>query len=544
MAESSARLSVALAGDAIVGTSDMPDTTGDRFTWEGSCWELVSDPDLDTALVRPGGSGAAQDAFAARLANILRLNVGNLVVTEGATINQLVALAIAGATAEFQQAYIQNLRSNGAIIDEAVIGDLAANIITSGLFRTADAGQRVVIDGTGIVMYGLDEGDVEYEMVRIGPAGDNLITAGDTTISPAGVQAASGDFGELTIDGESLSEYLVELPRGAIARGWNNVSGRPIGPMGRTELAEMTVPVEDGRSYRLEVEPFSVYLPRGGRLALEIYLEKGTDSAPAASPDADTSRLYRVITYRDSGGDGPMVLFNSSHYAWESEGATEWRLLFALNVYDSTDEGAVYAASETYHSGIFRAAVYDVGLHQEFTMIDRTGRTSTEPTPPKPTPPPAKKRHTKTYDATGYRVYDEDGSARTSPDVVQGLYAGGPSRFNRRGGWLFPSMTGDLAGATIEKVRVKLYCNHTHSSAGSTVNVCTWGGVMQSSLAVRQTVNGWKRNTAKWLTLPSSTHAGFKSGAIDGIGVKPTSTSSTQYARFATNAKIEITYVR
>src|SRR5699024_12027866 len=90
MSDSIAILGSAILGSAVAGASDMPDSSRDRFTWEGHCWELVTDPDLDTALVRPGGSAIAQEAFAARLANILKLNVGNLVVTEGATINEAV----------------------------------------------------------------------------------------------------------------------------------------------------------------------------------------------------------------------------------------------------------------------------------------------------------------------------------------------------------------------------------------------------------------------------------------------------------------------
>ena len=90
----------AIVGQAIVGTAvtgveqatdpTMPDYNADSFEWEGACWELVTDPDLDIALVRPGGDPGLQEQFAARLANILRLNVENLYVTDTAVINEAV----------------------------------------------------------------------------------------------------------------------------------------------------------------------------------------------------------------------------------------------------------------------------------------------------------------------------------------------------------------------------------------------------------------------------------------------------------------------
>lgn len=90
----------AIAGQAIAGTSvtgveevadpTMPNYNADSFEWEGACWELVTDPDLDIALIRPGGDPGLQEQFAARLANILRLNVENLYVTDTAVINEAV----------------------------------------------------------------------------------------------------------------------------------------------------------------------------------------------------------------------------------------------------------------------------------------------------------------------------------------------------------------------------------------------------------------------------------------------------------------------
>lgn len=444
----------------------------------------------------------------ANIASIMELAVENLVVTEGAEIN------------------------------EGVILKLASEMITAGVLRTAEAGQRVVINTSGIVMYGLDEDDQEFELVRIGPSGENLITAGDTTISPAGVQAPSGEFDEIAVGGEDLHEILWPLPRGAVARGWNDVSGRDIGPEGRTELGEITVPVENGRAYSLKIEPISAYVPRSGRLGLEIYIEKGFKGKSAPAPTT-SSRLYRSIVHRDTGGNRPMVIFQGNWLAWEDEGATEWRLLFVFNAYDSNDKGAVYAAGRP-SSGVLAVSVEDIGLSVVDIMTDRSGSTAA----PKP-PPPAPKRYKKTYSSTSFHTYDANTNQTSDPDVVQGLYSGGPSRLRRRGGWKFPSFTNDLSGAKVEKVEMYIYMNHSYYTAGATVNVATHDGNISNSLKSFRQVTGWKRNTGRWITLPSNLYNGFKNGSYKGVGVISTNSYAEQYARFnGSGAKIRITYVK
>lgn len=513
------------------------------WRWTGAAWEeLPMDPVMVPVIQI--GTGTAGDLtadrlivtseFVARVAQILELSVENLVVTEGATINELVALAIAGATAEFQQAYIQNLRSNGAEIDEAVIGVLASNIITSGLFRTADAGQRLEIDSNGLVMYGVDPDGADYELVRIGPSGENLITLGDTTVSPTGVQTPSGTFGELAVAGEDLATILDRLPKGVVARGTVlETLGRSV-TNGEVELGELRVPVEPGRSYRLTVEPVSVYAPALSYAQLRIHWTQGGESG-APSPTL-SSEIVRYITSRRTGSTGrdEMIQLGGA-FSIQSGEAEELRFLFGLY---SDGTASLF---DSVNGGVLRAIMEDIGPRSPDIMTNRTGSDS-NPVPP----PPAKRSYTKTYNSNGYRCYNvNDRSDAGRPDVVHGLYSGGPSRFNRMGGWTFPSMTGDLSGATVEKVEMYIHCNQTYSSLGATVNPAVWGGVMANTLSTFTSVYGWKAGQGKWITLPSNLYAGFKSGAYAGIGVRPTSTSSAQYARFApTGAKLKITFVK
>jgi hypothetical protein len=53
---------------------------------------------------------------------------------------------------------------------------------------------------------------------------------------------------------------------------------------------------------------------------------------------------------------------------------------------------------------------------------------------------------------------------------------------------------------------------------------------------------GFKWGEGKWVTLPSSFHSYFENGSAYGIGIYTTSTSNSNYMRFNTSAKIQITY--
>ena len=523
------------------------------WRWTGQAWEeLPMDPVMIPIIQI--GTGTAGDLtadrlivtneFVARVAQILELSVENLIVTEGATINELVAISIASATAEFQTAYIQNLRSNGAVIDEAVIGELAANLITSGLFRTADEGQRLEIDSNGMVMIGLDADGIEYEMVRIGPSGDNLITLGDTTISPAGVQAPSGAFDELAVGGDDLSTILSALPKGIIAWGQHTGSSDyDSTPNTLQRRAELQTALEPGRLYRVKVSERFLQTSGSSATYATDTLHYSYDGVPIF-PNAPVTGSAQGVSgrhYIPAGNfySAPPLEFLVNTNRW-SAARTFW-VMYSVAPNSSTAPIRLYTATNF----PMTLSVEDLGPSQPGILKRWNEGNGGGGSTPTPDPEPVIKRYTKTYPSNGFRTYDNNGNLRSDPDVVQGLYAGGPSSLLRKGGWLFPSMTGDLAGATIEKVEVYMYMNHSYYTAGATVNVCWWGGVMKDNLNVIGTITGWKRNTGKWINVNSSYFNGFKSGSIAGIGVKPTNSFAEQSARFnASGAKIRITYTK
>lgn len=188
MSDSIAILGSAILGSAVAGASDMPDSSRDRFTWEGHCWELVTDPDLDTALVRPGGSAIAQEAFAARLANILKLNVGNLVVTEGATINEAVisklwvdGLMAKAITSNSLIVTGEAILNHATLIGQTVVDDINVQgklIGTDGVFTGTVDFANVNVTGQQIVNK-LAANSIEANKIKGGAFSGKTFTGGE-----------------------------------------------------------------------------------------------------------------------------------------------------------------------------------------------------------------------------------------------------------------------------------------------------------------------------------------------------------------------------
>ena len=82
-----ARVGVAVVGNAVVGVSDMPDFSGDHFEWEGACWEVVTDPDLDVAMMDPSAPASAKEALIVRQVQSMSIATKKLIVTEEAILN-------------------------------------------------------------------------------------------------------------------------------------------------------------------------------------------------------------------------------------------------------------------------------------------------------------------------------------------------------------------------------------------------------------------------------------------------------------------------
>ena len=130
MADTTARVGAAIAGGAVTGTSDMPDLTGDHFTWEGHCWEAVTDPALLLATMDPSVSSAAKEALTARIVQAMSVATKKLVVTEEAILNHATLIG---------QTVVDDINVQGKLIG------------TDGVFTGTVDFANVNVTGTQIV---------------------------------------------------------------------------------------------------------------------------------------------------------------------------------------------------------------------------------------------------------------------------------------------------------------------------------------------------------------------------------------------------------
>lgn len=493
--------------------------------------------ELEASRITAGEIGAAQInvvELAGEVARFIALDLSQLTVTDKTELNEAVAQAIASRTAEFQEAFIQNLRTNGAAIDEAVIGDLAANIITSGLFRTAKEGQRWEIDSNGIVMYAPDDDGVDGEVVRLGPAGENLITVGDSTVSAASVSSPLGNFDSLTVGGDDLAELLRRLPQGVVAYAFADKSTQWDGTNSEVGRLQVEAELQPGRRYSVTVDQhfMETRTPEWARYMESIRYTTGGITPSSGSIALATAR------YMVGGTSSPTTIPPMTAWVDTSSDNTPTTYTFRLfSRSDSRDRDMHIVATHPEYA--LRITVRDEGVSVpesgEATLTEGTpkqGATATvTPTAPKTT------RRTTTWG------YGSVGGDVKSGEVVQGQYGRYGNRF---GGWTFPAgMQSALRGARIEKFEVYLYAAHWYYGKGGTASLMPNNGSPTGTYGAEHLSRGWPRNAGRWVTIPASWYGGISSGSCKGVSVRTSSGSLEYYGRFTAGAtKFRATYTK
>ncbi len=230
------------------------------------------------------------------------------------------------------------------------------------------------------------------------------------------------------------------------------------------------------------------------------------------------------------------------------------KIMLGIELYVNSGRKASTTSSSS--AAMWSLSVLDMGLHYgqyngTTLYLDKKG---TEPPPPPPAPEPAKpKRYTETIPASWWQAYTGDNSQATHPTysgrAAQGRTPHAPGNGVMRGLIGFPSQASLLSGATVKKIEVYVYADKWHASAGGTAVLGTHGHGSKpgswSSTSNDVARKKMGRGSGLWITLPSSVHAGFKSGSLRGISFYPPSgsTSSEYYGLFTgKKAKLRITY--
>lgn len=493
--------------------------------------------EIEASRITTGKIGAGQInvvELAGEVARFIALDLSQLRVTDKTELNEAVAQAIASRTADFQKAFIQNLRTNGAAIDEAVIGDLAANIITSGLFRTAKEGQRWEIDSNGIVMYTPDEEGVDSEVVRLGPSSDNLITVGDSTMSPTNVSSPLGNFDAVTVGGDDLADLLNQLPRGVVAYAYADKSSQWDGSNGEVGRLQVDAELKPGRRYSITVDQHFLET-RTAEWARYMETIRYTTGGITPSPG---SIAIATARYMVGGTSSPMTV--GPLVGWLDTAGNSSDTTYSFRLFSRSDfQGRDMHIVATHPEYALRITVRDEGP----SLPDSGEATLTEGTPKQGTTVTVAPTAPKVTRRTSTWGYGSVGGDVKSGQVVQGQYS---SYGNRYGGWTFPSnMQTALRGARIEKFEVYLYAAHWYYGKGGTASLMPNNGSPTGTYGAAHESRGWPRNAGRWVSLPATWFGGISSGSCKGVSVRTSSSSLEYYGRFkAGSTKFRVTYTK
>ena len=102
-----------------------------------------------------------------------------------------------------------------------------------------------------------------------------------------------------------------------------------------------------------------------------------------------------------------------------------------------------------------------------------------------------------------------------------------------RGLWTFPSMVGDLSGATIEAAQIFLTNEHSRWNYGATAHLFSHDHTFVPATLAESTTNqftcAFGKGQGLWVDIPSSHFAGLKLGAIRGYGLYTTGSDNYGY---------------
>lgn len=496
------------------------------------------------------------------------------IVANSITSAQLAALSVTAG----------KIAANAVTASTIAVGAVAASKISTGelaasvrIIAGPTAGTHAEMSDTGFRAYVEDPLDgVPNEAVRMGTDTGDLFAVFDVS---GEVRASIADTGygsfsgmnvddDLTVEGSLLvgklgntlpdivdflndpvnygRDYELE-PMGIIeqyAKGvvaWAQFNSdddyptRSITAGQETALFELAFDMEPGRQYRMQTSDIMFETTGGGTFGLVI--RATTDgSSPSLSSTVFGRSWVRIPNAGQESAAITSRLINGGVIT-----QTQLRMLVGYTA-SSAMAGTVTLAQ--INQAIF-ATIEDVGPIKTITGTVRnykTGGTTGGGAVPLRT-------YTKTYTSTSSGTYKGTGAKRTdTTDVVQGYNS---ANGDGQGLWIFPSMTTDLSGATVNKIEVYAYANHWYYNSGGTalikVHGYTSAPASSPSQTTAKTVSGWPKPGGKWVTLPTSFYAGFKSGTYRGFGMGPSGgTNLLYYGRFngGTGAKIRVTYTK
>lgn len=586
---------VAASSLAIQVTHNLGKASGGTFNLEN---DLAA---LEVHMSSSSGFNVTPSTYVGSLRANKGMMVGNIPAVATFPVDSTVAVyfrVVAVDTSGNKSGPSTQVLATSELIDSEHISDLTVTKVTAGQIssdwllganiQTANSGQRVAINQTGIHLFN-SAGDELVDIAadtgnftlrtsgsgrRMEMSGDGLKTYdsnGDlATWLSSDPSLSSGDYISFRNSSGATLAAIDSLGTGSFTNGYFDtglyVSGTEVRDLisaragGTVVLATQTnnssttsgadaagqkifnriiiANFDPTRMYRIG---YNVHLDPNGTFPgyVGFYCRQNTDAATTTS----SSILFQNQwggRYTSSASDN----ITSGHHMFSNSGFAGTDLHLGFYVYSQISGTRAQGDSWS------RVWVEDAGPIIAYTAFDPAGTTdggSGNTT-----------TYTKTYSCTWSGRYDSGGSRISSnSDIYQGYYDGTNGNQKSLIGFDYSTIASDLSGATVTKCELTMTNLHWYYNSGGTAVIGTHNQSVSSApssfgsvTSDRVESSGWPKGGTRTVDLGTTIGGEFAAGTSKGLVLGPgPSTSKTYYGYFAgqnsTNKpKLKITYTK
>lgn len=429
---------------------------------------------------------------------------------------------------------------DGAVTAEKLESQL---VLASEVIAGDPAGNHAKLDQNGFrVMAPPADGAAPAEVIRLGTETDDYFGVvgadGNLTASitgEGGITAKTLDISDvLTLSGDDLGSRIDYMPQPLVAWGQvpidtttMTVSGSG-GVIGLFEIGwDSNQPAgRDARMYLFNLNNVLIRSTAVGQIGLRLHLTTDGTAPTVNSPVIQYSYGYVGVA-------NGYASFNINRIIGSNNGDY-------LRVLVSLWNGTTGTASvlKDGNQAYLYTTVTDLGQTRTPNAVASTGGGSSAPAPV---------TTTKEWKTTGTKSYTGSGAFYNynTGYMYSGLSPAGYG--DLRSVAVFPSLTSTLSGATINDIWIYVYYDFWYYGSGGTAAISLHGysslPASSPSLSYSMSSSGWPRAAGRWVRLPDSTYAGFKSGTWKGFGLGGHGGGYTEYG-YAHDARIKIRYTK
>lgn len=423
-----------------------------------------------------------------------------------------------------------------AVLSQRNENDWVTEVTGRGLTVINPSGEESIrlgaFESTGLTLY--QEGEVRSLITDSGEVGGDIVHAND----------------QFWYRGDEMSDLLWDLPWGVVYNRNFPHARRIYATGGHTYIHFDALPA---RSYRVDVK---VIIRNHSSQGVHVRFthrqsDRGTNPVVPVTSSPVAAEGWDYVPATSFVGNAPGEHHFSFTYTPEGdiEDREDWKTASLLLVAEPAQSGSSVSIERAWWT------VEDIGPS---VNRGRAGGYSTSgggsppsgTAPVQPAPDTMPIRRKRTYGYQWHRTWEGGGA---SPAAAQdSCYQGRTPHYTRAGIYRsmvgIASMTSDLSGATIRRVRVRVRMDHSHNSSGGTVVVGLHGNTSAPSTWTNIRANGvvsshFSRGQEKWLDIPSTHWSRFINGNARGISFYINSTNSKYYCKIRpSRVAVEVTY--